>query len=149
MSLIEQMRRARQTLQDIDGHQFTIRRPTPMEWLEVPVEWATGVPESLSDEQRNEWLQKQTTLSSAKWRKFAWCCALRFVDGWNLTELDLIPGGTGAPAPFSIDVLEEWLRDHPAALNGIAMAVFNAWCNYAATQAEDGKKSQSGTSQDP
>ena len=39
--------------------------------------------------------------------------AAKFVCGWNLKELDVIPGGTGSPAPFDSELFAEWLADRP------------------------------------
>lgn len=34
--------------------------------------------------------------------------------GWNLTTLDLYPGGDAAPARFDAEVWADWLGDNPA-----------------------------------
>lgn len=39
------------------------------------------------------------------------------VVGWQMRELDLVPGGDGQPAPFDADALAEWVADKPTLLN--------------------------------
>lgn len=37
----------------------------------------------------------------------------RFVVGWDLTGLDLVPGGDPTPAPFDSELLADYLADQP------------------------------------
>lgn len=51
----------------------------------------------------------------------------RFVVGWNLRELDLIPGGNPEPAPFSAEVWALWVDDQPALWGPLSDAVIAAY----------------------
>lgn len=84
MSLIDKMRRAREQQVTIDGHKFTLRRPTDLQLTEASKD------------------------GGLRLRNIA-----PFVVGWDLTEQDLVPGGTGEPVPFDEAVFMEWLEDQP------------------------------------
>lgn len=43
--------------------------------------------------------------------KFELICGL--IVGWDLTELDLVPGGSPVPAAFDRDLLADYMGDHP------------------------------------
>lgn len=84
MSLIDKIRKARETGVEADGRKFTIRRPTDEE--------ASYIREN------NDGL-----LAIVK----------RFVIGWDLAELDIIPGGGPEKVPFDSALFAEWVADHP------------------------------------
>ena len=51
----------------------------------------------------------------------------RFVVGWDLAELDLVPGGTAEPAPFDGELWVAWVRDHPEVWDALGMAILDAY----------------------
>lgn len=85
MSLVEKMRRAREQQVTIGGHKLTIRRPTDLQLTEVAKDGGLHL--------RN---------------------VAPFVVGWDLTEQDLVPGGTAEPAPFDEEAFVEWIGDQPS-----------------------------------
>lgn len=48
------------------------------------------------------------------------------VVAWNLTALDLYPGGDPTPAPFDADVWGDWLDDHADLWAPLADALVDA-----------------------
>lgn len=109
--LIEKIRKSRETQAEAGGGKFTIRRPTD---LEVSVLRGTAL-------KQGDLLEK-------------------FVTGWDLKELDIIPGGDGAPVPFSTDLFMEWVADHPEVWGPLCNAILNAYENHLAkTDAALGK----------
>ena len=51
----------------------------------------------------------------------------RFVIGWNLTELDVIPGGGPEPVPFDQDLWSEWISDRPDLWEPLAVPIMDAY----------------------
>ena len=98
-SLIERLRRARQTTVTSGARTFTIRRPTDLEMHEMA--------------------------GAIDQRKLL----VRFVTDWGtLSELDLgIPGGGPDPVPFEAGLWEEWIADHPEHWDDITRAVFDGY----------------------
>lgn len=137
MTLLEKLKKSRQTLVTVEERAFTIRRPTPMEALE----WLGNI----DGETTAQWFAEHFNLNSNSWRAAAWYAVTHFVDGWALQEIDLVPGGTGADVPFDTALLQEWLLDNPATLNGLAVAIFQAWLTYLQARDDDQKKSQTGS----
>lgn len=90
-SLIARMRKAREIDQDALGHRFTLRIPNAGEMED----W-TG------------------TLGgrAPTFRRLV----LAFTVGWDLREIDLIPGGGPEPVAFAPELFEAWLNDHPDAV---------------------------------
>lgn len=141
MALIDQLKKSRQQLVTVEGKTFTIRRPTPMEALD----WIGNV----DSETTSSWFQEHFTLGSKTWRDAAWQAVERFVDDWQLQEIDIVPGGTGAPVPFDVDLLKDWLQDYPGILNGLAVNVFQLWLSYLQAREEEQKKLQTGSTTEP
>ncbi len=141
MTLIEKLKKSREKNVVIDGHTFTIARPTPMQALE----WLGNVDVNTT----KAWFDSNFALSSASWREAAWYAIAHFVVDWDLQEIDLIPGGTGASVAFDVELLHEWLLDNPAVLNQLALAVYEAWIVYLQQREDDEKKSQSGSTTEP
>lgn len=50
----------------------------------------------------------------------------RFIVGWNLTELDLVPGGSPTPAPFDAALLADYLSDQPALWEPLTAALLDS-----------------------
>ncbi|MBE0435700.1 MAG: hypothetical protein IBX56_07850 [Methylomicrobium sp.] len=139
--LIEKLRKARQSNVTIENHRFTIRRPTPMEALE----WLGQI----DAETTQRWFDEHFSLALPSWRPAAIYAIRHFVDGWDAKEIDLIPGGTAVDVPFDVDLCLEWIQDHPQILNGIAVAIFEAWLNYLQNREADEKKLKSGSTTEP
>lgn len=93
------MRRARQSSVTVGSITLTVRRPTDLEMLDM----------------RGAKLLQSDILK-------------KFVDDWSgVTELDLIPGGTPTPVPFSKELFAEWVADHPESWTAISTAVVDGY----------------------
>jgi hypothetical protein len=102
MSILDKLRKAREVNVEAGGKQFTIRRPTDEEALRIG---------------RDD----TDMLGIVK----------RFTVGWDLTELDVIPGGTGAKLPFDAELFGEWVADQPAVWEPLAQAIMDAYKAHA------------------
>lgn len=102
MSLIDKIRKAREVGVEAGGRQFVIRRPTDEEALRI----------GRAD---------MDMLGIVK----------RFTVGWDLTELDLIPGGTPTSLPFDAELFGEWVADQPAVWEPLAQAIMDAYKAHA------------------
>lgn len=51
----------------------------------------------------------------------------QFTVGWNLHEIDLIPGGSPVAVPFDTEDFREWVSDQPSVINVLADAVVQAY----------------------
>lgn len=98
MSLVDKLRRSRESVVEADGHKFTIRRPTEAEQATVFGE------------------NKVTALELVR----------LFVVDWDLNEIDLIPGGNPTPAPFDSELWAEYVNDKPELWNPISTAVVDS-----------------------
>lgn len=106
--LIEKLKKSRETRIDADKFAFTVRRPTDLEAVQM----------------RGEKLTQGDIMR-------------RFVTDWhNVTELDIIPGGTGVPVPFETDLFMEWVADYPGLWSPIVAAVLNAYEAHQNTLAD-------------
>lgn len=103
MSLIDKIRKARESSVTVEGHTYTIRRPTDMEMAEHMASGGLAVKDLMS----------------------------RFVTGWDVTELDLIPGGNPTPAKFSAELFDEWIADRPDDWMPLATAIKDAYLAHA------------------
>ncbi len=133
--LIEKMRAARQRDIEINDHHYTIRRPTPMEAME----WLSS-----ADNTKPTWMAEPFSLKSKGWRDAAWYAVNHFVDGWDVKEIDLIPGGVSVPVPFSVELLGEWLLDRPDVLSQLTIRILDLWIDYNNQQVDDEKKPETG-----
>ena len=140
-SLLERLKKSRQSVVTIDDHVYTVRRPTPMDAME----WLGNV----NALESQKWFDDNFTLKSVSWRKAAWYAVLHFVDDWDLTELDIYSGGDAKPAAFALDVFEEYLRDHPSTLNRLAVEIFSLWIAHLQQLESDEKKPQTGSTAEP
>lgn len=84
--LIQRRHAARETVIEAGGHKFTLRRPTAYDISRIHAGVDSG-------------------------RTFDLLC--RFTVGWDLKEVDLVPGGDPTPAPFSSEVWADYLADTP------------------------------------
>lgn len=97
-SLTEKLRKARESVVEVDGKRYTIRRPTEAEQATVSGQGATALD-----------------------------LVRRFVVDWELHEVDLIPGGSPVAVKFSAEAWVEYVDDHPELWeplsNGIVAAI--------------------------
>lgn len=84
MSLLTQRLKSRESTVEAGGYSFTVRRPTD---------------EEVVDARAN----KSTMIEMVK----------KFVVGWDVTELDVVPGGCGDKVPFDADLFADWIADQP------------------------------------
>lgn len=63
----------------------------------------------------------------------------RFVVGWDLAEIDLVPGGGPEPAPFDPALWAEWVADQPDVWAPLAIAIRAAYHDHAKAR-EDAAK---------
>jgi hypothetical protein len=56
----------------------------------------------------------------------------RFVVGWDLKEIDLVPGGNPVPADFDADLLVEWMLDRPDDWGDLSKAIKEGYTAYVA-----------------
>jgi len=62
-----------------------------------------------------------------------------FVIGWDLREVDLIPGGDPVPAAFSTELFREWVSDQPDLWKGLTEAIQKAYADHVARRETQGK----------
>lgn len=55
----------------------------------------------------------------------------RFVVGWTLTEMQIVPGGGPEPVPFDSDLWAAWVDDRPDVWEPIAKALLDAYKAHA------------------
>ena len=102
MSLIDKIRKARETVVEADGHQFTVRRPTDEDAMRMS---SNG----------------DGLLSIVK----------EFTVGWDLSELDLIPGGGPEKVAFNAALFAEWVADQPAVWEPLGNAILASYKAHA------------------
>lgn len=98
LSLIDKIRRAREIGVEADGKKFTIRRPTDEEALQFSNE-------------------NVTMLSVVK----------RFTVGWEMAEMDIVPGGGPEKVPFDAILFGEWVADQPTIWEPLGTAILSAY----------------------
>lgn len=102
--MIEKIRKARETQVTVSGHVYTVRRPTDMDMAEMAGNGGVTIRELLR----------------------------RFVVGWDLKEIDLIPAGGPEPASFDADLFVEWMLDRPDDWEELAGAIREGYAGHAA-----------------
>ena len=108
--LADKIRKSRESQVSAGGFTFTIRRPTDMDMMEF---------------------------NKVKTTSFL----IKFVVGWDgVTELDLIPGGDGHPAPFDSDACAEWLSDRSDLIIPVVNAIVEAYQAYKTKLGDAEKK---------
>lgn len=110
MSLIDKLRKARETAVEVEGFRFTIRRPTDQEAIN---------------------LRDITFIEVAQRYVVGWS---------GVKELDLIPGGDPREVSFDSDLWREWCADHPEFWQPISTAVMNSYQSHRNEQDEIKKK---------
>jgi hypothetical protein len=97
MSLIEKIRKARESVIEVEGHKYTIRRPTEADQAEM----YRGAGYSRLDLVRS--------------------CVV----DWDLQEIDVVPGGSPIPLTFSAALWAEYVDDKSSLWQPISDAVRN------------------------
>jgi hypothetical protein len=98
-TLLEKIRAARQSTVKVGDITLVVRRPTDLEMLEMRKTVVT-----------------QTDILQ------------RFVDDWmGVNELHLFSGGSPDPVPFSKEIFNEWVADHPESWGVISEAVVSGY----------------------
>jgi hypothetical protein len=116
MPLIAKLKKARETLVSVSGFNFTIRRPTDLEVLNL----------------RGAELKQGDIMS-------------RFVVDWGeMKEIDIIPGGNPVPVPFDSDLFMAWAADRPDLWGPLTDAILTAYADHQAQVAESLGKSSTG-----
>ena len=104
-SLLEKIRAARQSTVTVGDITLTVRRPTDLEMFEM----------------------RSTTVTQSDILK-------RFVDDWaGVTELHLFSGGSPDIVPFSRELFDEWVADHPESWGAISDTVVAGYKAHEAT----------------
>lgn len=110
MSLVEKIRQARQSVFELGTHRFTVTRPTDEQALALSRAGA-----SLLEVVKSH------------------------VVGWNLTELDIYPGGAGVPAAFDAELWAEWVADQPELWQPLGEYILALYEQHASQKAASAK----------
>ena len=103
MSLIDKIRKAREGTVTAGNYTFTIIRPTDYEALVISRDSVNMLD-----------IVKQFTV------------------GWDVSELDLIPGGASDKVPFASDLFAEWVSDQPTIWEPLANAIIASYKDHVA-----------------
>lgn len=63
----------------------------------------------------------------------------RFVVGWDLTELDVIPGGGPERVPFDPELWRAWVADRPEVWEPLAIAILDDYKRHVDAREADAK----------
>ncbi len=63
----------------------------------------------------------------------------RFVVGWDLTELDVVPGGGADPVPFDAELWRAWVGDRPEVWEPLATAIVDDYRRHVEAREVDEK----------
>lgn len=58
----------------------------------------------------------------------------RFTVGWNLKNIDLVPGGTPEPEPFDAELWADYLEDHDDLWGPLFDAIYGMWTEHLAAR---------------
>lgn len=97
-ALIEKLRRAREVKVSVGGKTFTVRRPNDVDAI--------------------AWQEAGGGFAMA---------AERFVVGWDLCEVDIIPGGGPDPVPFDVELWAEFVADRHDLWRPLAIAALDGY----------------------
>ncbi len=118
MSLIERIKKARESQVEVDGVRFTIRRPAEQEAI-------------------HELFEKPSDSEQILLKVSAEQLLSRYVVDWSgIDEADLIPGGSPVPVPFSTELFILWAKDHLKVWNQLSQAIIEAYFSYMAAKDE-------------
>lgn len=110
MSLIDSLKKSRQSQIEVGGFSFTYRRPTDQEAIN---------------------LREVTFIEIAQ--RFV-------VDWKGVKGTDIYSGGDGAEVPFDAELWREWCADHPEFWQPISGAVLDSYKQHREAQDESKKK---------
>jgi hypothetical protein len=114
--LIEKLKKSRETQVEAGGKRFTVRRPTDLEVMEM----------------RGQALKQGDIME-------------RFVIGWpDMQEIDIIPGGSAVPVPFSTELFMEWVADKAELWAPLTQAILSAYEAHQTQVEEQLKKPGAG-----
>jgi hypothetical protein len=68
----------------------------------------------------------------------------KFVIGWNLKEIDIIPGGSAIDIAFDPELFYEWVADHSELWNDILEAILDAYKKHRGSLDDLEKKPEPG-----
>jgi hypothetical protein len=68
----------------------------------------------------------------------------QFVIGWNLKEIDLVPGGMSIPVDFDPALFFEWISDKPECWEPLVNGIFEAYKAHDEKRQEAEKKPENG-----
>jgi hypothetical protein len=115
--LIEKMRKARQQGIEVDGLQFTIKRPTDLDVMEI----------------RRKGINQYALLRG-------------YVVDWSgVQERHLINGGTPKPIEFDSDVFMEWVSDQPTVFSTLIEAISKSYQDHEQEREDALKKPDTGS----
>lgn len=60
----------------------------------------------------------------------------RFTVGWDLTNADLVRGGTPDPEPFDAVLFRDYIEDEPALWEPLGEAIMGLWREHEAARAD-------------
>lgn len=63
----------------------------------------------------------------------------RFTVGWDLREMDLVPGGGDTPVDWDADLWAEWVADQPDLWPPLAQAILEAYQDHERARAAAAK----------
>lgn len=63
----------------------------------------------------------------------------QFVVGWDLVELDVIPGGGPEKVPFDAELWSAWIVDQTELWEPLAMAILDAYSAHVKSREADAK----------
>lgn len=106
----ESISRSRRSVIELGRHKITIERPTP--W-DVVMSQGAGVKADV-----------------------VW--ASGFVVGWDLQEIDLVPGGLPLPVVFDGAAFGAWIKDYPDLWQPLVKGVIDAYQAYEQVLADRG-----------
>lgn len=119
-TLIEKIRKSRQSVVQHGAWDFTVTRPTDMDMLD---------------------LQSATRTNRVTQGELL----KRFVIGWEgVNETDVIPGGSGVPVAFSADLFAEWIADRPYLWEALTEAIINGYKAHELALERSAKNSMPG-----
>jgi hypothetical protein len=67
-----------------------------------------------------------------------------FVEGWNVKEIDIVPGGTSEVAPFSKELFREWIKEDLNLWNPLIEQIQAAYLDHKKEKDEALKKPVNG-----
>lgn len=138
-TLIDKIRRARETNVTVEGKTFTVRRPTYLEMLEFFQQKLPLLEKPSADD------DQLLAVYNFKIMKELVFAGNYIVDWQDVTELDLFSGGTGAVVAFDIDLFRVWLADKTERYWApLGEAIINSYTAHQASLDDTQKKPDAG-----